>query len=93
MTNDDSLFACRLRVLASAQGLGSVAAAGRLHGIHRSTFGWKAQVERFGLETLRPRGRRRPQHDSLDLDDRRAEALSLGAVLAVTAHVATFQTP
>ena len=62
MTNDDVLYAYRLRVLASARELGSVAAACRLHGIHRSTFyRWKALVERFGLEILRPRERRRPQ--------------------------------
>ena len=37
-------------------------AACRLHGIHRSTFyRWKAQVERFGPEILRPRERRRPR--------------------------------
>lgn len=62
MTNDDVLFAYRLRVLSSARELGSVAAACRLHGIHRSTFyRWKAAVDRFGLEILRPRERRRPQ--------------------------------
>lgn len=62
MTNDDVLYAYRLRVLASARELGSVAAACRLHGIHRSTYyRWQAQVERFGLEILRPRERRRPQ--------------------------------
>jgi hypothetical protein len=62
MTNDDVLYAYRLRVLASARELGSVAAACRLYGIHRSTFyRWKSQAERFGLEILRPRERRRPQ--------------------------------
>ena len=62
MTNDDVLFAYRLRVLASARELGSVAAACRVHGIHRSTFyRWKGAVDRFGLEILRPRERRRPQ--------------------------------
>ena len=34
----------------------------RLMGVHRSTYyRWKAQVERQGLEMLRPRERRRPQ--------------------------------
>ena len=62
MTNDDVLFSYRLRVLASARELGSVALACRLHGIHRSTFYcWQQQAERFGLEILRPRERRRPQ--------------------------------
>ncbi len=59
MTNDDVLYAYRLRVLAAARELDSVAAACRLHGIHRSTYHrWKAMVERFGSEILRPRGRR-----------------------------------
>ena len=50
MTNDDVLYAYRLRVLACAHELGSVAAACRLHGIHRSTFyRWKAEGR-----TLRP---------------------------------------
>jgi len=49
-------------VLATARELGSVAAACRLHGIHRSTYyRWKNAVDRFGLEILRPRERRRPQ--------------------------------
>jgi transposase InsO family protein len=56
------LFPYRLRVLASARELGSVAAACRLHGFHRSTFyRWNAMSDRFGLEILRPRERRRPQ--------------------------------
>ena len=43
MTNDDVLYAYRLRVLASARELGIVAAACRLHGIHRSTYyRWKS---------------------------------------------------
>ena len=62
MTNDDVLYRHRLRVLATAEELGSVAAACRIHGIHRSTYyRWKGMVDRFGLEVLRPRERRRPQ--------------------------------
>jgi len=62
MTNDDVLYAYRLRVLATAQSLGSVAAACRLYGIHRSTYyRWKNMSDRFGLEILRPRERRHPQ--------------------------------
>lgn len=38
MTNDDVLYSYRLRVLATAREIGSVAAACRLHGIHRSTL-------------------------------------------------------
>jgi len=62
VTNDDVLFAYRLRVLACACELGSVAAACRLYGIHRSTFyRWRSQAQRYGLEILRPRERRSPQ--------------------------------
>lgn len=62
MTNDDVLYSYRLRVIATARELGSVAAACRLHGIHRSTYyRWKGMVDRFGLEILRPRERRAPQ--------------------------------
>ena len=73
MINDDVLYAYRLRVLASARELGSVAAACRLHGIHRSTFyRWKRLVERFGAEILRPRERRRPQMPKRDPGAHRA---------------------
>lgn len=81
MTNDDVLYAYRLRVLASARELGSVAAACRLHGIHRSTFyRWKAMSDRFGLEILRPRERRRPQMPNATpvLVEQRIIAFALG---------------
>ena len=62
MNNDDALFRHRLRVLATAQELGNVRAACRIHGVHHSTFyRWKAMAERQGLEMLRPRERRAPQ--------------------------------
>lgn len=62
VTNDDALYRHRLRVLATAQELGNVRAACRIHGIHHSTFyRWKALVDRQGLEMLRPRERRAPQ--------------------------------
>ncbi len=92
MTNDDVLFAYRLRVLASARELGSVAAACRLHGIHRSTFyRWKAQVERFGLEILRPRERRRPQMPNAIpvLVEQRIVAFALGHPGYGPAHIAS----
>ncbi len=61
MTKDDALFGYRLQVFALA-GQTTVAEACRTFGIHRSTFyRWKSQVERHGLEMLRPRERRRPQ--------------------------------
>ncbi len=62
MTPDDALFRARVRVLATASELGNVRAACRLHGIHPSTYyRWRRQVERYGLEILRPRERRRPR--------------------------------
>ena len=92
MTNDDVLFAYRLRVLASARELGSVAAACRLHGIHRSTFyRWKGLVERFGSEILRPRERRRPQMPNAIpvLVEQRIIAFALGHPGYGPAHISS----
>lgn len=61
MTKDDVLFGYRLQLFAEAQ-RSSVSAACRTFGVHRSTYyAWKRQVDRHGLEMLRPRERRRPQ--------------------------------
>jgi transposase len=61
MTQDDVLFGYRVRLFALA-GEQGVTAACRLMGVHRSTYyRWKREVERSGLEMLRPRERRRPQ--------------------------------
>ena len=61
MTESDVLFGYRLRLFALAGERGGSEAC-RLMGVHRSTYyRWKAQVERQGLEMLRPRERRRPQ--------------------------------
>ncbi len=92
MTNDDVLYAYRLRVLASARELGSVAAACRLHGIHRSTFyRWRNQAERFGAEILRPRERRRPQMPNAIpvLVEQRIVAFALGHPGYGPAHIAS----
>lgn len=60
MTQDDVLFGYRLQLFDYA-GRTSVSEACRVFGVHRSTYyRWKAQVERQGLEMLRPRERRRP---------------------------------
>src|SRR5690349_384014 len=60
MTESDVLFGYRLQLFALA-GERGVSEACRLMGVHRSThYRWKAQVERQGLEMLRPRERRRP---------------------------------
>ena len=60
MTQDDVLFGYRLQLFRLAGELG-VSQACRLMGVHRSTYyRWKPEVERAGLEMLRPRERRRP---------------------------------
>ncbi len=61
MTQDDVLFGYRLQLFALASERG-VSEACRLMGVNRSTYyRWKPEVERAGLEMLRPRERRRPQ--------------------------------
>jgi transposase InsO family protein len=61
MTQDDVLFGYRLQLFALAAQT-SVSHACRVFGVHRSTYYvWKRQVDRHGLEMLRPRERRRPQ--------------------------------
>jgi hypothetical protein len=61
MSQDDVLFGYRLPLFDLAGRIG-VAAACRTFGVHRSTYyRWKRQVDRHGLEVLRPRERRRPQ--------------------------------
>jgi transposase InsO family protein len=61
MTQDDVLFGYRLQLFDLA-GRTTVSHACRTFGVHRSTYyRWKRQVERSGLEMLRPRERRRPR--------------------------------
>jgi transposase len=61
MTQDDVLFGYRLQLFDLAART-TVSHACRIFGVHRSTYyRWKAQVDRQGLEMLRPRERRRPQ--------------------------------
>lgn len=81
MTTDDALYAFRLRVFSLARELGSVRAACRAMGIHHSTYyRWKAQLERFGPEILRPRERRRPRmaNATSPLVEQRVVAFALG---------------
>jgi len=62
VTNDDVLYRSRLRLFALAREMGSVRAAGRLLGVHHSTYyRWQRQLVRFGVEILRPRERRQPR--------------------------------
>jgi transposase InsO family protein len=61
MTKDDVLFGYRLQLFAEAART-NVSQACRTFGVHRSTYyHWKRQVDRHGLEILRPRERRRPR--------------------------------
>jgi transposase InsO family protein len=61
MSEDDVLFGYRLQLFDYAART-SVSAACRTFGIHRSTYyRWKAEVDRHGLEVLRPRERRKPR--------------------------------
>src|SRR5215207_7784019 len=61
MTQDDVLFGYRQQLFAEAART-SVAEACRRFGVHRSTYyAWKRQVDRHGLEALRPRERRPPK--------------------------------
>ena len=62
MTEHDVLVGYRLRLFTLADELGSVSEACRLMGVHRSTYyRWKRQVDRWGLEALNVRERRRPR--------------------------------
>ncbi len=62
MTHDDVLFGYRLRLFTLAEELGSVSDACRRMGVSRSTYyAWKPKLERYGLDGLRVRERRRPR--------------------------------
>lgn len=62
MTRDEIIYHRRVRVLEHAAGTGNVAATCRTFGISRKTFyAWRAVAERYGLEALMPKARRRPQ--------------------------------
>jgi transposase InsO family protein len=80
MSQDDVLFGYRLQLFDLAGRIG-VSAACRSFGVHRSSFyRWKAQVERYGLEVLRPRERRRPRmpNQLSPLVEERIVAFALG---------------
>lgn len=62
MTEHDVLVGYRLRLFTLAEELGNVSEACRLMGVHRSTYyRLKRQVDRWGLEALNVRERRRPR--------------------------------
>jgi transposase len=61
VSDDDVLFGYRLRLFTLAAEIG-VRAACRAMGVHHSTYyRWKRQVDRWGLEALRVRERRKPR--------------------------------
>ena len=62
MSEDDVLFGFRLRLFTLAEELQNVSAACRAMGVDRSTYyRLKRRVDRWGLEALRVRERRRPR--------------------------------
>ena len=62
MTEHDVLVGFRLRLFTLADELGNVSAACRAMGVDRSTYyRWKRKVDRWGLEALNVRERRRPR--------------------------------
>ena len=62
MREHDVLVGYRLRLFTLADELGNVSEACRLMGVHRSAYyRWKRQVDRWGLEALRIRERRKPR--------------------------------
>jgi transposase InsO family protein len=62
VTEHDVLVGFRLRLFTLAEELGNVSAACRAMGVHRSTYyRLKRRVDRWGLEALRVRERRRPR--------------------------------
>jgi transposase len=61
MTKDDVLFGYRCQLFDHAART-SISEACQTFGVHRSTYyAWKGQVDRGGLEMLRPKERRAPQ--------------------------------
>ena len=80
MTKDDVLFGYRQALFAEAART-SVSAACRRFGVHRSTYyAWKREVDRHGLEMLRPRERRSPKMPNQlpKMIEERIVAFSLG---------------
>lgn len=62
MTRDQIIYQRRVRVLEHAAASGNVALTCRTFGISRKTFyEWRNLAERYGLEALMPKARRRPQ--------------------------------
>lgn len=62
MTRDQIIYQRRVQVLAHAAKTGNVSETCRVFGISRTRFyEWRAMAERYGVEALMPKARRRPQ--------------------------------
>jgi transposase len=80
MTDHDVLYGYRLQLFDLAART-SVTNACRVFNVHRSTYyAWKRQVDRHGLEMLRPRERRSPRmpNQLSAMVEQRIVAYSLG---------------
>ena len=79
MTPDEIIYQPRVRVLEHAAETGNVAATCRTFGISRKTFyEWRNVAERYGLEALMPKARRRPQLPNATPTHVRARAVGHG---------------
>jgi molybdenum-dependent DNA-binding transcriptional regulator ModE len=82
-TRDQIIYQRRVRVLAHAAETGNVAETCRTFGISRTRFyEWRDVAERYGLEALMPKARRRPQPAERNADTCRRGALELGGAAA-----------
>ena len=62
MTRDQIIYQRRLRVLAHGEQTGNVAETCRVFGVSRTRFyEWRSIAQRYGVEALMPKQRRRPQ--------------------------------
>jgi transposase InsO family protein len=62
VTRDQIIYQRRLRVLAHAEETGNVAETSRVFGVSRTRiYEWRRVAERYGVEALMPKARRRPQ--------------------------------
>ncbi len=62
MTRDEIIYHRRVRVLQHATATGNVSETCRVFGVSRTRYyEWRRLAERYGLEALMPKGRRRPQ--------------------------------
>jgi transposase InsO family protein len=62
VTRDQIIYQRRVRVLAHAAESGNIAETCRTFGISRTRFyEWRSVAERYGIEALMPKARRRPQ--------------------------------